>query len=83
MLKELVTFSVTEGSLCFLSFIFLIALSGTSAEFFCDKFLWKMLHSDSLTSLDLFFDKVSCTMIYFDSSSSVTLTFDDGAVFSV
>ena len=59
-----------------------IALSGTSAELFCDKVSWTMLHYDSLTSMDWFSDKFSCSVISFDSSLYVTLTFDDGAVFS-
>ena len=82
MLKRIATFPVTEGSLCSLSFNYLIPLTGTSVELFCDKVLCTMLHYDLLTSLDRFSDEVMCTMIYFDSSSSVTLTFDDGAVSS-
>ena len=82
MLKQLVPFSVTEGSLCSSSFNSVIKLAGTSVELFYDKVLWTMLHSDSLTSLNRFSDKVLCTMISFYLSSSVSLTFDDGSVSS-
>ena len=83
MLKQLVTFWATEGSLFYSSFNYVILFIDTSTELFYDKVSVTMLRSDLLTSVEIFSDKFLCTMIYFDLSLSVTLMFKDRAVISV
>ena len=58
MLKKLAPLTLTEGSICSLYLNSVIILVGTSDESFCDKFLFTMLHYDSLTSIDRFSGEV-------------------------